>query len=299
MPASPAGAEGHGRLSAAREGNLRLDLKRTERAVKGLGRLGLLFFLVFFACLLDSCVARFREPLFTVNLLPGESARVDGMLDPEVKEIAQLEVQTDDTSVRLRLERLQRGFWLGGTMWAGEVTVDSAASPGAREVRVRRREKPPEEPPVGAWRVVVHADADSLRSSRLSFLHRHFGIAPGLAALACVPFLVWVLLLSFLLGRRRERLLAAQGFAEIFLSRSLPGGTEVFFELFGQAGIAPGGTVAILDREGRVIAAARIEKTDGRNAVAFAAGLFGPLPPGAGVRLAARDIASAPEEAEG
>ncbi len=272
-----------------------MDLERTERAIKILGRLGLVLFLVFFACLLDSCVARFREPLFTVNLLPGESAWVDGMLDPEVKEIAQLEAESDDASVRLRLERLQRGFWLGGTMWVGEVTVDPAASPGARELRVRRREKPPEEPPVGAWRVVVHADADSWRRSRLSFLHRHFGIAPGLAALGCVPFLVWVLLLGFLRGRRRERLLAARGFAEIFLSRSVPGGTEVFFELFGQAGIAPGGTVAILDREGRTIAAARIEKTDGRNAVAFASGLFGPLPPGAGVRLAVLDVSPRPE----
>lgn len=276
-----------------------MDLERTDRAAKRLGRLGLVVFLLFFACLLDSCVARFREPLFTVNLLPGESAWVDGMLDPEVKDLARLEAESDDDAVRLRLDRLQRGFWLGGTMWVGEVTVDPAASPGVRELRVRLRGEPPEEPPVGAWRVVVHADADSLRRSQLSLLRRHLGIAPGLAALACVPLLALVLLLGFLLGRRRERLLAAQGFAEIFLSRSVPGGTEVFFGLFPEAGVAPGGTVSILDREGRPIAAARVEKTDGRNAVAFASGFFGPLPPGARVRLAAGGLARPSGEGDG
>ncbi|MEJ5357046.1 MAG: hypothetical protein WHT06_00105 [Desulfobacterales bacterium] len=276
-----------------------MDLARTDRAAKRLGRVGLVVFLVFFAFLLDSCVARFREPLFTVNLLPGESAWVDGMLDPEVKDLARLEVESEDETVRLRLDRIQQGFWLGGTMWVGEVTVAPGASPGARELRVRLREKPPEEPPVGAWRVVVHTDADSLRRSRLSLLRRHFGIAPGLAALACVPLLALVLLRGYLLGRRRERLLAAEGFAEIFLSRSVPGGTEVFFGLFPEAGVAPGGTVAILDREGRPIAAARVERTDGRNALALASGFLGPLPPGACVRLAAGGLSRPAGEQDG
>ncbi len=266
-----------------------METVATERSAKWLGRLGLGVFLLFFACLLDTCVARFREPLFTVHVLPGERAWVDGMLDPEVTELAQLAVESDDEAVRFRLERIQRGFWLGGTMWVGEVAVDARAAPGIRDVRVRRLAQPADEPPLGAWRVVVHADAASLRQSHRSLLRRHTGIAPGLAALACVPLLALILYLSWRLGRLEERRLAARGLSEIFLSRSVPGGTEIFFGLSVTCRIAPGGTVWVLDRGGRPIAEARVEKTDGKNAAAFAAGLFSPLPPGACVRLAAAE----------
>ena len=266
-----------------------MESAATERAAKRLGRLGLVVFVFFFACLLDTCVARFREPLFTVHLLPGERAWVDGMLDPEVTELSQLGVEAFDDAVRLRLDRLQRGFWLGGTMWVGEVAVDPGAAPGVREVRVRRLEKPPDEPPDGAWRVVVHADAASRRKSHLSLLRRHLGIAPGLAALSCVPLLALILLWGWFLGRRKERLLAAQGLSEIFLSRGVPEGTEVFFGLAAGAAVEPGRTVVIVDGERRPIAEARVGKTDGRNASALAAGLLTPLPPGACVRLAAED----------
>lgn len=273
-----------------------MESAATERAAKRLGRLGLVVFVVFFACLLDTCVARFREPLFTVHLVPGERAWVDGMLDPEVTELAQLGVETTDDAVRFRLDRLQRGFWLGGTMWVGEVAVDPGALPGVREVRVRRLAKPPDDPPEGAWRIVVHPDAASRRQSHLSLLRRHLGIAPGLAALACVPLLALILLGGWVLGRRQERRLAEEGLFEIFLSRTVPEGIEVFFGLAAGAAVEPGRPVLIVDRERRPIAEALVKKTDGKNAAALAAGLFTPLPPGACVRLAVPDSSGTRDE---
>ena len=48
-----------------------MTLEQATRARKRLGRIGALICILFFGAILDTCVARFREPLFTVHLVPG------------------------------------------------------------------------------------------------------------------------------------------------------------------------------------------------------------------------------------
>jgi hypothetical protein len=213
-----------------------VTLEQAVRFRKRLGQVGALIFILFFASLLDSCVARFREPLFTVHLLPGGSELVDGPVDHDLKEPSQLRVEATSESVRLRIDRFQSSFWLGGNMWVGEISAGPDAPAGAYDFRVFAR-RPSAQPPVAAFRAVVYPDDAALRESYLSLIRRTFDVHPGMVSLACIAALGFVMGMMFLLGRRVERLLADQGQAEIFMVKTAAGGFEVWFGLGRRHGV--------------------------------------------------------------
>ncbi|MCU0558966.1 MAG: hypothetical protein MUD16_02075 [Desulfobacterales bacterium] len=261
-----------------------MTLKQAARARKILGRIGAVIIIVFFAAVLDSCVARFREPLFTVHLLPGASELVEGQVDHELKDLSLLRVEASHAGVQLKIERFQTGYWLGGNMWIGAISAAADAAAGTYDLRVFAAGKPPDTP-VAAFRAHVYPDYPALRKSFLSVIRRTFDISPGRAALACIPLLAAVLGALYLLSRKVERLMAGQGRAEVFMLKAAPGGIEVYFGLGRRHGAEPGMAVQICEENGRLICAAVVRQADDANAMAFAAGGPEKLPHGALVVL--------------
>jgi len=260
-----------------------------EQAVgvrKRLGQIGALIFILFFASLLDSCVARFREPLFTVHLLPGGSALVDGQVDHDVKESSRLRVEASSESVRLKIDRFQPSFWLGGNMWVGEISAAADAAAGAYDLRVFDRSQTAQ-PPVAAFRAVVYPDDAALRESYLSLIRRTFDVHPGMVSLACIAALGFVMGMMFLLGRRVERLLADRGQAEIFMVKTAAGGFEVWFGLGRRHGVEPGMRVNISTENGQPIGHAVVQRVETENSMALADGRTERLPKGAIAALSA------------
>jgi len=257
-----------------------VTLEQAVRLRKRLGQVGALIFILFFASLLDSCVARFREPLFTVHLLPGGSELVDGPVDHDLKEPSQLRVEATSESVRLRIDRFQSSFWLGGNMWVGEISAGPDAPAGAYDFRVFAR-RPSAQPPVAAFRAVVYPDDAALRESYLSLIRRTFDVHPGMVSLACIAALGFVMGMMFLLGRRVERLLADQGQAEIFMVKTAAGGFEVWFGLGRRHGVEPGMRVNISTENGQPIGHAVVQRVETENSMALADGRAERLPKGA------------------
>lgn len=247
-----------------------MTLEQSARIRKHLGKVGALIFILFFAALLDSCVARFREPLFTVHLLPGGSELVEGQVDHDLKDLAQLRVETTNTGIQLKIDRFQTGFWLGGNMWVGTISAAADATAGVCDLRVYALNQPPG-PPVAAFRAIVYPDYAALRQSFLSIIRRTFDVSAGVVALACIPVLGLVLGLIYLLGRDVERLLAREGRAEIFLSKPVAGGVEVYFGLGERHGVARGMSVAIRAENGQPICSAVVQQVDAGSAMALAA----------------------------
>jgi hypothetical protein len=243
-----------------------------------LGAAGALVVALFFAAVLDSCVARFRQPLFTVNLLPGQSEAVEGQVDHALKDLTLLRVETSSAEVQLAIDRFQSGQWLGGNMWIGAISAAPGAAAGVYALRVFGP-GPPAEPPVAAFRAVVHPDDDALRRSSLSVIRRTFDIAPGTAALACLPALGAVLGLVYLMSRSVERRMAELGRAEVFRVRTSPGGLELYFGLGRSHGVEPGMRVAIRSESDRPICTAVVQAVDGHNALALAEPGVERLPP--------------------
>jgi hypothetical protein len=257
-----------------------VTLEQAVRARKRLGKLGALVFLLFFASLLDSCVARFREPLFTVHLLPGGSELVDGQVDHDLKEPSQLRVETTSESVRLKINRFQPSFWLGGNMWVGDISAAADAAAGTYDLRVFAPNQPAK-PPVAAFRAVVYPDYAALRKSYFSLIRRTFDVHPGMVSLACIAALGFVMGMMFLLGRRVERLLADQGQAEIFMVKTAAGGFEVWFGLGRRHGVEPGMRVNISTENGQPIGHAVVQRVETENSMALADGRAERLPKGA------------------
>ncbi len=261
-----------------------MTLEQTARARKTVGKIGALIFFLFFASVLDSCVARFREPLFTVHLLPGASELVEGQVDHELKDLSLLRVEASHENVQLKIDRFQPGYWLGGNMWIGAIRAAADAAAGTYDLRVFALNKTPESA-VASFRAVVYPDYAALRKSFLSVIRRTFDVAPGTVAMACIPVLGLVLGLIYLLGRRVERLLAGQGRAEVFMLKAAPGGVGVYFGLGRRHGVEPGMAVQICAENGRPICDAVVQQTDDDNAMAFAAECPEKLPHGALVVL--------------
>jgi hypothetical protein len=253
------------------EWRLSVTLEQAASARKRLGQMGALIFILFFASLLDSCVARFREPLFTVHLLPGGSALVDGQVDHDVKEPSRLRIEATSESVRLRIDRFQPSFWLGGNMWVGEISAAVDAAAGAYDLRVFDRSQPAQ-PPVAAFRAVVYPDYAVLRESHLSLIQRIFDVHPGTVSLACIAALVFVMGLAYLLGRRVDRLLADRGQAEIFMVKATVGGVEAWFGLGRRHGVEPGMRVTISGESGQPICHAVVQHVETENSMALADG---------------------------
>ncbi len=246
-----------------------MTLHPSVRARKLLGLIGALIFVVFFGSVLDSCVARFREPLFTVHLLPGGSDLVEGQVDHALKDLSLLRVETSNESVQLTIDRFQSGLWLGGNMWIGTISVAADAVAGIYDLRVFVSNQPPEKP-VAAFQAVVYPEYAALRRNSFSVIRRAFDVAPGTMALACIPALGLIMGLAYLLGRRVDRLLASQGRAEVFLTKKAAGGVEVYFGLGRRHGIEPGMSVSIRSEKGQAICGAVIQCVDADNAMALA-----------------------------
>jgi hypothetical protein len=263
-----------------------VTLEQAVSVRKRLGQIGALIFILFFASLLDSCVARFREPLFTVHLLPGGSALVEGQVDHGVKESSRLRVEATSESVRLRIDRFQPSFWLGGNMWVGEISAAADAAAGAYDLRVFDRSQTAQ-PPVAAFRAVVYPDYAALRESYLSLIRRTFDVHPGMVSLACIPALIFVMGLTYLLGRRVDRLLADRGQAEIFMVKTAAGGAEAWFGLGRRHGVEPGMRVNISGGNGQLICHAVVQHVETENSMALADGRTERLSKGAIVALPA------------
>lgn len=263
-----------------------MTLEQAVRIRKLLGQIGALIFILFFASLLDSCVARFRAPLFTVHLLPGGSELVDGQVDHDLKELSQLRVEATSESVRLKIDRFQSSYWLGGNMWVGDISAATDAAAGTYDFRVLALNQPAK-PPVAAFRAIVYSDYAALRQSYLSLIRRTFDVHPGMVSLACIAALGFVMGLTYLIGRRVDRLLADRGKAEIFMLKTSAGGVEVWFGLGGRHGVEPGMRVNISTEDGQPMCHAVVHRVETENSLALADGCAERLPKGAIVALPA------------
>lgn len=241
-----------------------------SQAVRGrtmLGKVGAFVCILLFLALLDSCVSRFREPLFTVKLLPGASEPIEGQLDPSVKELSQLRIESVSPYASLTIKELRTGFWFGGNMWIGEIVAAPDAPAGSYDLRVYA---PMDKPgaPGAAFKAIVFADSNALRQSSLSFIHRAFDVRPWIVSLACVPILGIIFGLVYLFSTRIEQLLAGEGCAEIFQLQKTDTGTDVWFGLGLKHGIAEGMEVSVSSADGSEIGRGVVLRADKENAIA-------------------------------
>lgn len=229
-----------------------MNLNQTATWNKGLGKIGTLLCVLLLLAILDGLIARFREPPNHFSCLPGSRIAVTGPLTEKIENARDLAYQSTSREIRLVVEAVQTGFWMGGYMWNGTLDIDPGIQPGGYTLSVQTLKRTGGRP--GApIHVEVYKDQTHWNQNSKSFFRRTLGINPWRAALTIIPVILLVFGLVFFLSHKLEILLADQGKAEVYRVRKNTDGYEIFFGLGSKQGIIPGTCLTLMDKQGGVI----------------------------------------------
>jgi hypothetical protein len=226
-----------------------MNLKQVSFWRNRAGWAGTVFCILLFLAVLDSLVARFREPSDHFSVLPNEEIAVTAPLIDQTDTLADLLYKSSIGGIILRFENLQTGYWLGGAMWNGTLSIDSTVSPGSYTVSVQNRKGTPNKNgPL--FYIDVYRNSAELKRHSPSFFIRLFGVTSWGAALFFFPWVVLSFGAVFYLSGIRERLLIQEGKAEIYRVKTVENEVEIFFPMGREQGLRPGVSVTLIDPKG-------------------------------------------------
>jgi len=223
------------------------------------GKAGAFCCVIFLLAALDGLSAQFRQPSNVFQLLPGESVKINGSLGERIEGVQELEYFGSSDLIRLSFDAVHSGFWLGGQMWRGELTVDPGTKPGDYGLSVTQRGKEAQKPS-SVFVIKIHEDYQALRGSSKSFIRRYLDASPwwifGLFfPLACLVFAV-----VYCLSQKEAHLLALAGKAEIYRVARGETAYEIDFGMGTRHGIQPGMRLTVINERGVPVGSAEVQK---------------------------------------
>ncbi|MCE5243929.1 MAG: hypothetical protein ABFD98_03505 [Syntrophobacteraceae bacterium] len=241
-----------------------MRLEETTRWRDRVARTAAVFFVLFVCAAFDGLIALYRQPVNSSYAMPGESVRLNGPLPVDSKGLEELSSTSDNDALRLTFDEVFAGFWLGGRMWRGTLSVGPAAASGEYHVSVSVEEETPQKNPT-VFTVFVYRTDGELRGYSYSFLRRSLDLNSWWTAAAFLVFMGLTVSLVYMFSSRRESLLAEVGMADIYRISHEDGRCEVAFALGTLHGVVIGSKLEILDGPGRVLGqveVVRISETD-------------------------------------
>lgn len=230
-------------------------------------KIGAVFCLIALLVVVDGLLRNFREPSNLIKVLPGVTVAIDGKLTDEVHRLEDLTFTSDSDRLQLTFAAIHPGYYLGGAMWRGRLTVGPGIAPGEYRLSViPKHSASPSQAP--AFRIVVFPDPLSLQKSSRSLVRRWLGISPFKIAAGCLPVIILAFGAVYLLSGKRETLLAAAGQAEVYRVIRTETGCEIRFGLGAAHGIGPGAQVIISDDAGSQVATGIVEVSNQTDAAA-------------------------------
>jgi hypothetical protein len=205
------------------------------------------------ACLADALAAGFKGETRILQGIPGSKLPINALMPAGAETITDIRVLGGDDRITLVPEEVFTGFWLGGTMWRGSVSVSPDARPGTWTLTL---EGPPlAEKPKGMlpiiFTVTVHEDAMAQQKAAASFIMRHSGYEPFVVSALLAGLAIPGGLAGFMLSRRIEQLLTLEGKATVYMVKKSEEGTRATFSLGSENGIAPGMDVRFVNQAGQ------------------------------------------------
>jgi hypothetical protein len=246
-----------------------MDLGQVNRCRDLASKIGAAFCVIALLALVDGLLVHFREPANLVKVLPGAVTAINGELTDEAHDLQDLTFTTDSDQFKVNFEAIHKGYFLGGDMWRGRLTVGPDIAPGEYNLAVlpKRTVSPRKAPD---FRIQVFADASRLQQSSTSVVRRWFGVSAFQVAAGCLPGILLAFGAVYWLSGRREALLAATGQAEVYRVTRGDDGYEIRFGLGMLHGISPGARVAIYDELGQQVGTGTVEVCNQKVSVAQA-----------------------------
>ncbi len=116
-----------------------MDLKQTVIWSRWAGRIGSFLCILLFLIIIDGLVSRFREPLNRFSGLPGDRLAVSGPLAGKTEQVGELTYQTNSPDIQLEFDAIQTGFWLGGYLWNGYLSISPRTRPGGYQLTIQNK----------------------------------------------------------------------------------------------------------------------------------------------------------------
>jgi hypothetical protein len=239
--------------------NLLMNLKQTLTWNRWVGRIGSFLCILLFLIIIDALVSRFREPQNRFSGLPGSRLAVSGPLAERTEQVRELTYQINSPDIQLEFEAIQTGFWLGGYLWNGYLSISPRIQPGGYQMTVQAKKSPVEKSP-SLFQIEVYNDLKGLQRNSKSFMVRSLGIYPWHAGLFLIPFIGFTFGVVFYLSHKTESLLVEQGKAEVYRVRKGETGYEIFFGLGRKQGIRPGSRLTLSNNQGKEIGSICVEE---------------------------------------
>ncbi len=225
------------------------DLDRISRWRSFTSKAAALFCLLFLLTTLDALIAQFRDVPNELHMIAGDSVKVNGQLRESVPGTEALTCTSTSDLIGIQFAVIHQGFWLGGTMWRGALTVAAGISPGSYSVTVTSTVDPPNKPSA-VFRVVVYPDRESLIGGSRSIFKRHTGISPWWGFALFLPLSIATVAAVYLLSQKRDQMLASEGKAEVYHITAMADGYQIVFGLGARHGLSPGSHLTLLDKSG-------------------------------------------------
>lgn len=227
-----------------------MSLKRISHCRDWAGRVGTLCCILLSFAVLDALVSRFREPLNQFTGLPGSRIPVNGPLAEKIENPRAMAYQTNSREIHLVFEEVQTGFWFGGYLWNGTLTIDPRIEPGRYSFVVKPANQPGDKTATH-FQVEIFKDQDQLENNSKSFFLSTLGVRPWKVLLFCIPLIGLSFGIVFFLSQKADRLLAEQGKAEVYQVRKGESGHEIYFGLGSKQGIHPGARLSLHHKNGQ------------------------------------------------
>jgi len=247
-----------------------MDMARLEKAQTVLGWITAGFLLLCLACLADALAAGFKDEGRLFHAVPGSSVPITAILPMGASTLSEMRVHGGDADVALTPDDLFTGFWLGGTMWRGSITIGEGALPGQRTFTLEGPPVPaaPKAPPPQVYTVVVYADAQAMQEASPSFVTRLSGQNPFVVSLCLFLLALPAGAGGYLANWRLERLLTEEGKGIVYMVKQTDDGLVITFSLGTHQGLSPGMGVRILNAAGLEAGHAEVTASMSDDAVA-------------------------------
>ncbi|MDL2316207.1 hypothetical protein LJC59_03910 [Desulfovibrio sp. OttesenSCG-928-A18] len=194
-----------------------------------LGRVSAVIFFIAALAVVDALQTLMRHEFNRIELIPGESVLVSGMLPSEVKSHEQIEFTiAGDECLRFVPRETYKGFWMGGHMWRAELSAGSDCPEGRSTITVVDIVQPPaqdgekqnfddrdrsilfggQQNPALVFGVTVWADDAARRNADTSIFRRYTGFPAFGVAAFCVILAIIAGIANWLIFSRAEKALA-------------------------------------------------------------------------------------------
>jgi len=234
-----------------------MNLDSVNRLRSLAGKVAALCCVVFFLSVLDGVVSHFGQSPNDLRLLPGTSVKINGPAKESIREVEELEYVATSDLIHVSFERVHTGYWMGGRMWRGGLTVSPNTAPGEYGVTVRTKSEPSEKP-ITVFRVRVFGDPARLQENSDSIVQRYTGWSPWWVVAPCFTLALLLFGIVYLCSQKREEFLREEGKAEIYRISKTDAGYEISFSLGTKHGLQDGSRLKLLDEDGIPVSSVKV-----------------------------------------